>query len=173
MSFLVVVNIAGAGSSDVREKYLEGFRSNYMMTIGAEFANKKMKIRNKSILFQIWDLTGHPRKGNGRTVYHYGRMGFLIFYKKNDRDSFDDVTLWFEEFKKHNGKPINLFSRDQLVLIGIIQESEIVTKEEGEKLAEQLGMSHYEMDLKNGKLINEIFYKLGECYLDLVAQMSM
>ena len=72
------------------------------------------------------------------------------------------------EFKKHNGKPIKFFSEDQLVLIGIIQESEIVTKEEGEKLAEQLGMSHYQMDLKNVKTINEILHKIGEWYLNII-----
>ena len=94
-----------------------------------------------------------------------GKMGFIIFFKKNDRSSFEDVTLWFEDFKKHNGKTINLFSKDQLVLIGIIQELEDVTKEEGEKLAERLGMSYYEMNLESGKTINEILRKLGEWYI--------
>ncbi|MHA2307340.1 MAG: hypothetical protein ACXACU_18320 [Candidatus Hodarchaeales archaeon] len=92
MSFRIAVNIAGAGSSDVRKKYLGEFLKDYRRlskTIGVA-ATKEMKIRNKSILFQIWGLAGHPRKEETfRTTFHYGRMGFLIFYKKNDRDSFD------------------------------------------------------------------------------------
>jgi len=165
---LIVVNIAGAGASYVREKFLgKGFSSNYMMTIGAEVALKEATIGDVSVKFQIWDLQGHPRskRFKVRSVYHYGRMGFIIFFKKNDRSSFEDVSLWFEDFKKHNGRPINLFSKDQLVLIGIIQELEYVTKEEGEKLAERLGMSYYEMNPESGKTINEILHKLGEWYI--------
>jgi GTPase SAR1 family protein len=163
---LIVVNIAGAGASYVREKFLgKGFSSNYMMTIGAEFALKEATIGEVSVKFQIWDLQGHPRYSTVRSIYHYGRMGFIIFFKKNDRSSFEDVTLWFEEFKKHNGKPISQFSKDQLVLIGIIQELEDVTKEEGEKLAKGLGMSYYEMNPESGKTINEILHKLGEWYI--------
>ena len=166
---IVLAGDGAVGKTALRERYLgKGFSSNYMMTIGADFALKEATIREKSIKFQIWALTGHSSNEAVNSAYHYGKFGFLIFYNKNDRDSFDDVTLWFEEFKKHNGKPIKFFSEDQLVLIGIIQESEIVTKEEGEKLAKQLGMSHYEMDLKNVKTINEILHKIGEWYLNII-----
>jgi GTPase SAR1 family protein len=164
---LMIINIAGAGASEVREKFLgKSFDSNRMMTIGAEFALKEAIIKDKLIKFQFWDLAGSPRFGSVRSVYFYGKMGFIIFFKKNNRSSFEDVTPWFEEFEKHNGKPINYFSRDQLVLIGIIQEVEDVTKEEGEKKATQLGMRYYEMNLESGKSINEILYKMGECYID-------
>jgi GTPase SAR1 family protein len=169
MSFLVTVGFAGVGSSEVRENYLgKGFSSNYMMTVGADFANKNMNIRDKSIRFQIWDLAGSPK--TVRTIYYYGKFGFLIFYKKNDRDSFGDAPQWFEGFKKHNGNPISLFSRDNFALIGIIQEPEIVTKDAGEILAEQLGMNYYEIDLTNVKPMNEILYKIGKWYLDFITQ---
>lgn len=166
---LIVVNLAGAGSTDVRKKFLgKGFNGRYMMTIGADFALKEVSIGDSSIKFHIWDLQGSPRPGPIPSVYHYGRLGFLIFFKKNDRRSFEDVPLWFEDFKKHNGRPIHLFSKDQLVLIGLIQELEDVTTEEGERLAERLGMSYYEMTLESGKTINEIFRKLGEWYFHYV-----
>ncbi|MFW9856300.1 MAG: hypothetical protein ACFFFG_14705 [Candidatus Thorarchaeota archaeon] len=167
MGFLVTVGLAGAGSSEVRKRYLpKGFSSNYMMTIGAEIVDRKMNVRDRSILFQIWDLAGSPR--TVRTVYFYGRVGFLVFYKKNDRDSFRDVPRWFERFKKHNGKPIRLFSKDNFALIAINEEPEVVTKEEGVNLAERLGMNYYEFDLINVEQMNEILYKIGEWYLDRI-----
>ncbi len=46
---LIVVNITGVGVSDVREKFLgKGFSSNYMMTIGVEFALKEVTISDLS-----------------------------------------------------------------------------------------------------------------------------
>lgn len=182
MSFLMKINIIGAGASEVstylkRKRGLKERVKRYLgkgfgksMVLGFDYTLKEAKVKDKSIKFQIWEMAGQPRFRTVRSVHYYGSLGFLIFYKKNDRDSFDDAIQWFDEFKKHCGTPIRRFSKDQLVLIGIIQESESVTKEEGEKLAEQLGMSYYEMDLKNGKAIDELLYKMGEGYLWMINQ---
>jgi len=52
---IVLAGDGAVGKTALRERYLgKGFSSNYMMTIGADFALKEATIREKSIKFQIW-----------------------------------------------------------------------------------------------------------------------
>ena len=167
--FLIALNFAGLGASEACEKnFGRIYSSNYIFTVGADFSQKEMKIRDKSINFQIWDLAGHPREGTVRSEYFHGKKGIFIFFKKDNKQSFEDTRLWFEEFKIHNGKSINSFSKEQLVLLGIIEDIEVVTKEEGIKIAEELGMSYYELLPESSEPLNGILRKLGERYLDSV-----
>lgn len=67
---IVLAGDGAVGKTAIRERYLgKGFSSNYMMTIGADFALKEAHVREKSIKFQIWDLAGQPRFGTVRSVY--------------------------------------------------------------------------------------------------------
>ncbi|MFX0087902.1 MAG: hypothetical protein ACFFAU_19780, partial [Candidatus Hodarchaeota archaeon] len=56
---LIVVNIAGAGASDVREKFLgKGFTSNYMMTIYPEVLKIRVILVQMGVHFVIGVLMG-------------------------------------------------------------------------------------------------------------------
>ncbi len=51
----------GVGKTSLRKRYLgEGFKQNYMATIGADFAIKKLNEEGNDII-QIWDLAGQQR----------------------------------------------------------------------------------------------------------------
>ena len=108
MSFLMKIVLAGdgaVGKTALRERYLgKGFSSNYMMTIGADFALKEATIREKNIKFQIWDHAGQPRFGTVRSVYYYGCLGALLLFDVTRPDTFTNLENWLEEIFKHNGK---------------------------------------------------------------------
>ena len=73
-AFLVKIVLAGdgaVGKTTLRRRYLgEGFQASYMMTIGADFAVKRVDIGGKTITFQIWDLAGQPRFQMVRELYY-------------------------------------------------------------------------------------------------------
>ena len=58
----VLIGDGNVGKTTLRERYMgHGFRSQYIMTIGADFAVREMKINNNKladnvIRCQIWDL---------------------------------------------------------------------------------------------------------------------
>ena len=58
---IVLVGEGAVGKTSIRRRYMgEGFRSDFLATMGADFAYLKTKIDNKTIEWQIWDLAGQP-----------------------------------------------------------------------------------------------------------------
>jgi len=173
ISFLFRLIILGEGSYIIREKLLgKNFSSNYPLKIGADFVLKEMKIKDHTIKFQFWDLTPLPKFEKIRSVYFYCAMGIIIFYNKSDKESFKRIHYYLKEFKNHNGKGIELFAKDQLNIIGIIDNDlDInISTNEGESLAQSLGMKYYEMKNTYREKINNILFKIGKSYLDQIFQ---
>ena len=104
-AFLVKIVLAGdgaVGKTTLRRRYLgEGFQSSYMMTIGADFAVKRVKIGGKEITFQIWDLAGQPRFEVVRQGFYRGARGGLLVYDVTRRRTFLNIQHWKEECFKN------------------------------------------------------------------------
>ena len=165
------VVLIGRGSTIIRERYLgKGFSSDYMKTIGADFARKITIIRGKKLNFQLWDLNIDSRFRVSRPVYFTGTLGLIIIFQKSDRDSFKAVLQLFEEFSDYTAVPLGTYPKDCLVIVGITNNNEVVTSEEGQSLAQELGMTYYEMSIKSKEKVAEIFTKMGEAYLDYVEE---
>jgi small GTP-binding protein len=97
------------GKTALRERYLgKQFSSGYVMTIGADFAVKKTKIKTedgeKEVKFQIWDLAGQPRFNSVRELYYKGSHGGLLVFDVTRRDSFTNLTAWIDELYKNSGR---------------------------------------------------------------------
>ena len=79
---------------------------------------------------------------------------WLIVYDITCRQSFEDVKTWIEDCKKQCSNEI------YMILIGNkldLEEQRVITKEEGEELAEELGMKFYETSAKDGTNVEDIF----------------
>jgi GTPase SAR1 family protein len=174
MSFLYKVALLGDPVKEqLREKYLgKGFSSNYMTTIGSEFALKEMNIRGRRIKFQIWDLAGHPRYGTTRYVYYYGSLGGLIIYKTGDRDSFKSIKPWLNELWEHNGRGKYL-----QILLGGVQDdqlSDIITQEEVHDLLQEIQspifpiLNYIISKGEESKIIETMLNHLGEKYVEFL-----
>jgi hypothetical protein len=98
---------------------------------------------------------GETPFGNIDTQYCRGAQAAIILFDKDDRSSFNRVKDWFDE----------LFARipdksNSLALVGVITENNVITKSEGEKLADELGMNYYETTMDDEKLKTRIFQEL-------------
>lgn len=103
----------GVGKTSLRKRYLgEGFDKSYQMTIGADFAAKRMKIEGWDITANIWDLAGQIRFKAMRETYYRGVSGGLLVFDISRPDTFEDITKWIGELKKNN--------HDQIVPIILI-----------------------------------------------------
>ena len=181
MSFLMKIVLAGdgaVGKTALRERYLgKGFSSNYMMTIGADFALKEATIREKSIKFQIWDLAGQPRFGTVRSVYYYGCLGALLIFDVTRPDTFTNLESWIDEIFKHNGKneiPVVLLGnkvdlRDQFPN----HVTDAMAEEYVAKLSDRTSKAGFPVrymptSAKSGLNVSAAFDMLGNVYLDYV-----
>jgi hypothetical protein len=129
-----------------------------------------MIIHKARIRFQNWLL-----HADQRTVYFYGGLGLIVFYQKNDRISFKQVTKWYRNFKKHSGRTFDDYPKDCLVLVGVSNNNEVVSTQEGLALANQLGMAYYETVTKDKRFLEDlpkIFFRLGEAYLEYIRRQQ-
>jgi len=90
------------GKSTLRRKFMgETLNATYIMTIGADFAVKRMKIGDVDVKFIIWDLAGQPHFRAVRAEFYHGARGGLLLYDISRRATFENVPSWMDEFMKH------------------------------------------------------------------------
>ncbi|MHA1911612.1 MAG: GTP-binding protein [Candidatus Kariarchaeaceae archaeon] len=152
------------GKTALRQRYLgEGFKQSYAMTIGADFAVKRVTIDNQEFISQIWDLAGQVRFSSVREVYYRGAAGALLVFDISRPDTFEKIPNWIKELLDNNKGRIV-----PMVLIG--NKSDLrettpnhVTRERGMTYAEQLSkwsefeIPYIETSAKTGDMVEDAF----------------
>ena len=167
------------GKTALRRTYLgEDFRSEYLMTIGADFALTTVKIDNVEIKFQIWDLAGQPRFNLVRNTYYSGSYGALIIYDRTRPESFSSCLNWLSELWKGSGRgPV------PFVLLGnksdlIIDNETQITDTQASNLIHMFNqetvprkgfeVKYYQTSAKTHQNVDEAFYFLGSQVLSWI-----
>lgn len=101
---IVLLGEGGVGKTSLRKVYLgEGFKQSYQMTIGADFAAKRIKISDSlTVTANIWDLAGQSRFQQMRTSYYSGVGGALLVFDVSRPITFDKLNIWLNELKAQN-----------------------------------------------------------------------
>jgi len=95
------------GKTSLRRRYLgETFESGYAMTVGADFAVKKMKLNSIEYTLQIWDLAGQQRFSAVREVYYRGTSGALLVFDISRPETYELLPNWIHELIKNNKNKI-------------------------------------------------------------------
>lgn len=181
MLFKVVLLGDGAvGKTSLRERYLgKNLSSNYLMTIGADFAVKTAVVDGKSVRFQIWDLAGQKHFVHVRSLYYRGALGGLLVYDVTRMTSYQNIKTWVREFYENNEH-----HHVPLVLLGNKIDlrdkyPEAIPPEMGKKLASELTkhidlpgitVPYFETSAKDGINVDEAFEALGRNILKFLEQ---
>lgn len=130
---VVLLGDGSVGKTSLRHQYLGlGFNSRSSMTIGADFAVKRVK--DKTI--QIWDLAGQARFKSVREVYYQGAVGAIIVFDVTRKKTFKAVPKWLKELLINNKDEII-----PIILVGNkvdLRQTNHVQREEGEQYAKSL-----------------------------------
>lgn len=107
---IVLIGDGGVGKTALRRSWLgEGFKTEYLMTIGADFASQEMSLYHQitkttyDIKFQIWDLAGQPRFKAVRDLYYRGAIGALCFFDITNQESYMNLVEWIQNYWNLNG----------------------------------------------------------------------
>jgi len=171
---VVLMGDGSVGKTSLRRTYMgEGFKAHYNITIGADFAVKKMQLPGgHAVSIQIWDLAGQEHFKNVRSTFYRGTQGAMAVYSTVERASFDNIRAWLEEAWTNAGKkiPIVLIGnktdlRDQFKDNPVMKET-LVTAEEGNQLAEEIRKmgthaSYIETSAKTGLNVEAAFLELA------------
>ncbi len=160
------------GKTSLRERFMgKGFSSHYSLTVGADFAIKRVIIFERPITFQIWDLAGQVRFKEVRKAYYNGAIGGLFVFDVTRPESFFNATSWIHELWTNNG-----IGRCPIVILGnksdlrdksteqVLSEQGMALSEELSKLTRKHGFNcpYIETSAKTGKNVTKAFVILGE-----------
>ena len=132
------------------------FNPEHEITIGCEFMAKNIQINDRNVRIQIWDTAGQESYRSITRSYYKSSTCAFIIYDITDKKSFTNISSWLDECKE-------MCYKDLLIcLIGNkidLEDKRVVSKEEGQKFADDNGLLFFETSAKNGTNIEEIFNK--------------
>ena len=129
----------------------------HMATIGLDYRLKTMILDDHRIVkVQLWDTAGQDKFRAITRNYYKGARGIILIYDVTNIKSFENIKKWINEIKEEISEKVTI------VLIGnkIDNEGERkISKDQGEKLANEYGVTFFETSAKTGQGINEsVFY---------------
>ena len=94
------------GKTSIRRKYLgQGFRSNYIPSLGVDFAQKTvMYDDDESVRLVIWDIAGQPGYKTIRSVYYKGSLGSLLVFDIARPATYENARRWLRELWNNSGR---------------------------------------------------------------------
>jgi Ras-related protein Rab-1A len=119
---------------------------------------RTVKIADKTVKLQIWDTAGQERFRTITSAYYRGADGIIMVYDVTVRDSFNHVREWLQEVDKYA-------SADTCkLLIGnkCDRSDRVVTEQEGQGLARELGMPFLETSARTAENVEAAFIRMAE-----------
>ena len=160
---IVLIGDGAVGKTSIRRRYMgEGFKTDFLATMGADFAYLKNDIEEHEIEWQIWDLAGQPAFRNVMKAYFKGSMGILAVYDVSQPTTLEGIDSWIQE-ATFNAKT---FPELPVVLVGnkadLREEIPNCTKTiDGFIKAKSLNAEFIETSAKTGENIEDAFTKLA------------
>lgn len=156
---LLLIGDSGVGKSCCLLRFSEdSFTPSFITTIGIDFKIRTIDLDGKRVKLQIWDTAGQERFRTITTAYYRGAMGILLVYDVTDQKSFDNIKTWFSNVEQHASEGVNK------ILIGNKcdwEEKRQVSTEQGQALADELGIPFMEVSAKTNINIEKAFYSLA------------
>jgi len=164
---ITLLGDGAVGKTSLRKTYLvEGLEDSYSMTIGADFAVKRLRVNNQDFITQIWDLAGQQRFSAVREVYYRGTSGCLLVFDISRRSSFENIPSWIAELLKNNSNRVV-----PMVLVGNKSDlcataKDPIMREQSEEYARSLSqwsgfsIPYIETSAKTGENVDEAFKTL-------------
>lgn len=172
---IVLLGDGAVGKTALRLRFMGlGFQRRYMMTIGADFAIKTIKLKSgpykgHDLKSQIWDLAGQENFAKVRSLYYTGSHAAFMVYDCTRLATFQNIENWMKELFKNTPNPVPII----LLANKTDLRSEVdfsLTKEDGFKMAQRISetflqnkinVPYYETSAKTGENVDEAFQALA------------
>ncbi|KAI8879602.1 GTP-binding protein SAS1 [Backusella circina FSU 941] len=156
---LLLIGDSAVGKSCLLLRFSDdSFTPSFITTIGIDFKIRTIDLDGKRIKLQIWDTAGQERFRTITTAYYRGAMGILLVYDVTDDKSFGNVRNWFSNIEQHASEGVNK------ILIGNkcdMEDKRVISTEQGQALANELGIRFKETSAKTNIGVEEAFFDLA------------
>jgi Gtp-binding protein of the ras superfamily involved in termination of M-phase len=127
-----MVGDAGTGKTSLMVRYVEGnFNEDYIQTLGVNFMEKTISIRNTEITFSIWDLGGQREFVNMLPLVCNDAVAILFMFDLTRKSTLNSIKEWYRQARGFNKTAIPF-------LVGTKYDSfSAFAKEEQEEITKQ------------------------------------
>ncbi|MFW9917041.1 MAG: Rab family GTPase [Candidatus Thorarchaeota archaeon] len=104
---IVLLGDGGVGKTSLFNRFMgKGFKSDYLMTIGADFGVKKILLGgDREVKFLVVDIAGQPHFREVRKAFYQGTYGAFIVVDITRPETFKNSVLWLNDAWKHGAGP--------------------------------------------------------------------
>lgn len=91
------------GKTSLMVKYVEGkFDEDYIQTLGVNFMEKTITLRNNEITFSIWDLGGQKEFVNMLPLVCNDSVALLFMFDLSRKSTLNSVKEWYRQARGFN-----------------------------------------------------------------------
>jgi Ras-related protein Rab-8A len=156
---LLLIGDSGVGKSCLLLRFCDdAWTPSFITTIGIDFKIRTIELDGKRIKLQIWDTAGQERFRTITTAYYRGAMGILLVFDVTDEKSFQNIRTWYSNVEQHASEGVSK------ILVGNKSdwdEKRVVTTEQGQALADELGIRYVETSAKTNSQVEDAFFTLS------------
>ncbi|XP_020510562.2 ras-related protein Rab-42b [Labrus bergylta] len=156
---IIMLGDSTVGKSSLLKRFTENlFLESINQTVGVDFYVHFLEVEpGVRVKLQFWDTAGQERFRSVTRSYYRNSVGGLLVFDITNRASFDHVKEWHAEVCERVQPYKVLF-----ILVGQKSDMDaegerVVSREEAEKLAKQLGVPYAEVSAKTGQNVKEAF----------------
>lgn len=154
----LIIGDSGVGKSSLMNRFSDNiFNDAFISTIGVDFKIRTVDIDGKIIKMQIWDTAGQERFRTIVSSYYRGAHGIMIVFDITNKDTFNNVGMWYEEAGKYASENV------KLILIG--NKADISKRQveysEAVDIAEKYNMKYIETSAKTALNVETAFFDLA------------
>jgi small GTP-binding protein len=151
----VLIGDGGVGKTSIAVRYTEDrFDDQMKMTIGVNFASKKVEISGSEVTLVLWDLGGQPRFQDVVDGYFRGSKMGIAVYEVTRPFTLYRLDDWIERLRNNiEDCPIIIVGNkiDERV------EGEGVTQEQVTEYASKYNAIVFEVSAKTGEGVSDLF----------------
>ena len=152
---IMLVGDGEVGKTGFLDRFINNrFTGNYFVTIGSNYVTKIINIQNKNIYLYIIDCSGVEKYRFIEVNNYNSADGIILMYDVHNQNSFKNIL--------NRSNSIQNLAKNNLckVFVGNKCDNDsniVVTKEEGENLANELGTGFFEASIEVEKMLTKCF----------------
>lgn len=158
---VIILGDVACGKSSIIARFMyDAYDRHYRATLGIDFLTKLVTVHGQTVKLSLWDTAGQERFHSLIPSYIRNSAGAIVVFDVSNRESFVNTTRWVENVRQERGADSGIVFF--LVANKIDLEKErVVTSEEGEAKAREIGAPYIEVSAKTGVNIKALFRKVS------------
>mmetsp|Transcript_5849 Transcript_5849/g.8857 ORF Transcript_5849/g.8857 Transcript_5849/m.8857 type:complete len:195 (-) Transcript_5849:148-732(-) len=158
---IVIIGEGGVGKSCITLQFInDSFVEEYEPTMEASY-RKQFTVDGKEVIADVFDTAGQEDFQAVRDQYMRTGDGFICVYAVTLEQTFEAVR----RFREHIVRVKDVDASDiPFVIAGNkadLEDQRVISKEKGDELAKEMGVSHFETSAKTKLNVSEVFVEVA------------